>query len=40
MRTAARSYVEASMTDTVWIGAVTLMVFGYLLYAMLAPEKF
>jgi len=28
------------MTDTIWIGAVTLMVFGYLLYALLLPEKF
>jgi hypothetical protein len=32
--------VEAAMTDTVWIGAVTLMVFFYLLYALLVPEKF
>jgi len=28
------------MTDTVWIGAVVLMLFGYLLYALLVPEKF
>jgi len=28
------------MTDTLWIGAVTLFVFGYLLYALLVPEKF
>jgi len=28
------------MTDTLWIGAVTLMVFGYLLYALIVPEKF
>jgi len=28
------------MTDIVWIGAVTLMLFGYLLYALLVPEKF
>jgi len=28
------------MTDTIWIGAVTAMVFGYLLYALLVPEKF
>ena len=27
------------MTDTVWIGAVTLMVFGYLMYALLVPEN-
>jgi len=28
------------MTDAVWISAVTLLVFGYLLYALLVPEKF
>jgi len=28
------------MTDTVWLAAVTLMVLGYLLYALLVPEKF
>jgi len=28
------------VTDTLWISAVTLMVFGYLVYAMLVPEKF
>jgi len=28
------------MTDTVWIAAVTLGVLGYLLYALLVPEKF
>jgi K+-transporting ATPase KdpF subunit len=28
------------MTDTVWLGAVTLAVLGYLLYALLVPEKF
>jgi K+-transporting ATPase KdpF subunit len=28
------------MTDTMWIAAVTLFVFGYLLYALLVPEKF
>ena len=27
-------------TDTIWLGAVTLMIFAYLFYAMLAPEKF
>jgi K+-transporting ATPase KdpF subunit len=32
--------MEATMTDTVWISAVTLLVFGYLLYALLVPEKF
>ena len=40
MPTAARSSAEATMTDTVWVGAVTLLVFGYLLFALLKPEKF
>jgi K+-transporting ATPase KdpF subunit len=38
--TAAKSSEELTMTDTVWIGVVTLFVFGYLLYALLVPEKF
>jgi K+-transporting ATPase KdpF subunit len=29
-----------AMNDTLWLGLVTLGVFGYLLYAMLVPEKF
>jgi K+-transporting ATPase KdpF subunit len=37
---AAKSFGEANMTDTIWIGATTLMVLGYLLYALLLPEKF
>jgi len=29
------------MTDTLWIvGAVTFLLCGYLLYALLVPEKF
>jgi len=28
------------MADTLWISAATLLVFGYLLYALLVPEKF
>jgi K+-transporting ATPase KdpF subunit len=32
--------VEATMTDAVWVGAVTLFTFGYLIYALLVPEKF
>jgi len=28
------------MTDTIWIGAVTVLVLGYLMYALLVPEKF
>jgi K+-transporting ATPase KdpF subunit len=35
-----KSSEESNMTDTIWIWAVTLMVFGYLLYALLLPEKF
>jgi K+-transporting ATPase KdpF subunit len=30
----------AAMTDLVWLGAVTVLVFGYLVYALLVPEKF
>jgi K+-transporting ATPase KdpF subunit len=37
---AARSSAEAPMADTVWVGAVTFFVFGYLLYALLVPERF
>jgi K+-transporting ATPase KdpF subunit len=37
---AAKDFEDATMTDTVWISAVTLCVFGYLLYALLVPEKF
>jgi len=32
--------VEVTMTDTVWVGTVTLLVFAYLVYALLVPEKF
>ncbi|MES1185985.1 MAG: K(+)-transporting ATPase subunit F [Myxococcales bacterium] len=28
------------MTDTIWLGAVTLVLCGYLLYALLVPERF
>jgi len=28
------------MTDTIWIGAVTGLLFIYLFYALLVPEKF
>jgi K+-transporting ATPase KdpF subunit len=30
----------AAMSDAVWVGALTAVVLGYLLYALLAPEKF
>jgi K+-transporting ATPase KdpF subunit len=36
----ATGFSEATMTDTVWVSVVTLGVLGYLLYALLAPEKF
>ncbi len=36
----AIGYMEVTMTDTIWIGAVTLLVIGYLFYALLVPEKF
>jgi K+-transporting ATPase KdpF subunit len=38
--TAASGFAEESMTDTLWVGIVTFMVFGYLTYALLMPEKF
>jgi len=28
------------MTDAVWMGGVTCLLLGYLMYALLAPEKF
>jgi len=28
------------VTDTLWISAVTVLLCGYLLYALLVPEKF
>lgn len=36
----ATGYGVVTMTDSIWVGAVTLMVFGYLVYALLVPEKF
>jgi len=39
-RTVATSCAEVTMTDVVWVGAVTLFTFGYLVYALLVPEKF
>lgn len=33
-------FEEAAMNDTLWIGIVTIVVLGYLLYALLVPEKF
>jgi K+-transporting ATPase KdpF subunit len=32
--------VEVTVTDMLWISVVTLMLLGYLLYALLLPEKF
>ena len=31
---------EAIMNDAIWVGVVALLVLGYLMYALLAPEKF
>jgi K+-transporting ATPase KdpF subunit len=40
MRTRATSFTEGIVTDVAWISAVTVMVLGYLVYALLVPEKF
>jgi K+-transporting ATPase KdpF subunit len=32
--------VEARMIDTIWLGGVTALLLGYLLYALLLPENF
>ncbi|MFO0726032.1 MAG: potassium-transporting ATPase subunit F [Myxococcota bacterium] len=32
--------IRPAMNDLVWIGLVTALVFVYLLYALLVPEKF
>jgi K+-transporting ATPase KdpF subunit len=40
MPTFARSYVEAVMIDAIGLGGVTALLLGYLLYALLLPEKF
>jgi K+-transporting ATPase KdpF subunit len=37
---AARSFAEGNMADLIWLGAVTVFVLGYLMYALLVPEKF
>ena len=31
---------EAAVTDAVWLSVVTFALLGYLVYALLAPEKF
>ena len=36
----ARSCVGVVMIDAIWLGGVTALLLGYLLYALLAPEKF
>ena len=36
---AARGW-EVSMTDAVWIGALAALLLVYLVYALLAPERF
>ena len=37
---AANGSAEAVMVDTIWLSAATVLLLGYLLYALLAPEKF
>jgi K+-transporting ATPase KdpF subunit len=37
---AASGCAEATMTDLAWLSAVTLLLFIYLVYALLVPEKF
>jgi K+-transporting ATPase KdpF subunit len=37
---AASGCAGVTMTDIVWVSAVTVFVFGYLLYALLVPGKF
>lgn len=32
--------MEKAMIDLLWLSAATCFVLGYLLYALLAPEKF
>lgn len=32
--------MEAVMIDALWLSGVTALLLGYLLYALLAPEKF
>lgn len=36
----ARSCAGALMIDIIWLSGVTALLLGYLLYALLAPEKF
>jgi len=36
----AKSCVEGVMIDAIWLSGVTALLLGYLLYALLLPEKF
>jgi K+-transporting ATPase KdpF subunit len=36
----ATDSAEGIMTDVVWVGDVTLLLFGYLVCALLVPERF
>lgn len=36
----AKSCVEVLMIDAIWLSGVTVLLLGYLLYALLVPEKF
>jgi len=39
-RLVAIGFAGGTMTDAVWVGALTLLVLVYLVYALLVPEKF
>jgi K+-transporting ATPase KdpF subunit len=36
----ARGSDGVPMTDTIWLGGLTLLLTGYLLFALLVPERF
>ena len=40
MSAAAKGYAELPVIDILWLSAVTVFLTGYLLFALLAPEKF
>lgn len=40
MSTAANGYAGALMIDALWLGILTVLLTGYLLFALLVPEKF
>lgn len=40
MSKAAKSCAGARMIDVLWLGLLTVLLTGYLLFALLVPEKF